>query len=388
MGRKNQKQKNQKHRVSQSMPMAASVTEEEATQNDNQKQTVEEERESFTNAMTLVNASVLPLALKTVIDLGVLEVLATADPDVGLTAAEIAKRIPALNPEAPVMLERILRLLMSEGVVYCSHALFDEAPMKYRLGRVGKYFVRDDSGVSLAPLMALAHDKVYLETWSNLKDAILEGRTPFNRAHGTNLFEYSARDARFSQVYNTAMFNHTNLVFKKILESYSGFENLKQVVDVGGGIGVALSLIAFKYPFINAINFDLPHVIQHAPPFPGVKHVEGDMFKSVPKGDAIILKWILHDWDDEHCLTLLKNCYLSVPADGKIIVVEQILPTFAEITAVSRDKSQHDMISLTQTPGGKERMQNQLFNLAFSAGFKSVRLVSYVYHYWVMEFMK
>ncbi|KAJ6328885.1 hypothetical protein OIU77_010545 [Salix suchowensis] len=257
------------------------------------KQTVEEERESFTNAMTLVNASVLPLALKTVIDLGVLEVLATADPDVGLTAAEIAKRIHALNPEAPVMLERILRLLMSEGVVYCSHALFDEAPMKYRLGRVGKYFVRDDSGVSLAPLMALAHDKVYLETWSNLKDAILEGRTPFNRAHGTNLFEYSARDARFSQVYNTAMFNHTNLVFKKILESYSGFENLKQVVDVGGGIGVALSLIAFKYPFIKAINFDLPHVIQHAPPFPGVKHVEGDMFKSVPKGDAIILKVIL-----------------------------------------------------------------------------------------------
>lgn len=85
------------------------------------------------------------------------------------------------------------------------------------------------------------------------------------------MFEYSARDARFSQVYNTAMFNHTNLVFKKILESYSGFENLKQVVDVGGGIGVALSLIAFKYPFINAINFDLPHVIQHAPPFPGMK---------------------------------------------------------------------------------------------------------------------
>ncbi|XP_061962377.1 caffeic acid 3-O-methyltransferase-like [Populus nigra] len=336
------------------MPMAASVTEEETTQNDNQNQTVEEERESFTCAMLLVNASVLPLALKTVVDLGVLgvlDVLSMADPDVGLTAAEIAERIPTRNPEAPGMLERILRLLMNEGVVYCSSELFYEAPMKYRLGRVGKYFVRDENGVSLAPLMTLAHDKVYLETWSHLKDAILEGGTPFNRAHGTHLFEYSARDARFSQVYNTAMFNHTTLVFKKILESYSGFENLKQVVDVGGGIGVALSLITFKYPFINAINFDLPHVIQHAPPFPGVKHVEGDMFKSVPKEDAIILKWILRDWDDEHCLKLLKNCYMSVPVDGKIIVVEQILPTFAEITAVSKDKSQLDMVSLTQTPG-------------------------------------
>lgn len=101
-----------------------------------------------------------------------------------------------------------------------------------------------------------------------------------------------------------------------------------------------------------------------------------------------ILQWILRDWDDEHCLKLLKNCYMSVPVDGKIIVVEQILPTFAEISAVSKDKSQLDMVSLTQTPGGKERMQGDLFNLAFSAGFKGVSLVSYVYHYWVMEFLK
>jgi len=101
-----------------------------------------------------------------------------------------------------------------------------------------------------------------------------------------------------------------------------------------------------------------------------------------------ILQWILRDWDDEHCLKLLKNCYMSVPVGGKIIVVEQILPTFAEITAVSKDKSQLDMVSLTQTPGGKERMQVHLFNLAFSAGFKSVSLVSYVYHFFVMEFLK
>jgi hypothetical protein len=163
--RNKNKQMNQKHGVSRSMPMAASVTEEETTQNDNQNQTVEEERESFTCAMLLVNASVLPLALKTVVDLGVLDVLSMADPDVGLTAAEIAERIPTRNPEAPGMLERILRLLMNEGVVYCSSDLFDEAPMKYRLGRVGKYFVRAENGVSLAPLMTLAHDKVYLETW-------------------------------------------------------------------------------------------------------------------------------------------------------------------------------------------------------------------------------
>jgi caffeic acid 3-O-methyltransferase len=101
-----------------------------------------------------------------------------------------------------------------------------------------------------------------------------------------------------------------------------------------------------------------------------------------------ILQWILRDWDYEHCLKLLKNCYMSVPVDGKIIVVEQILPTFAEISAVSKDKCQLDKVSLTQTPGGKERMQGHLRNLAISAGFKDIIHVSYVYHYSVMEFLK
>ena len=55
-----------------------------------------------------------------------------------------------------------------------------------------------------------------------------------------------------------------------MLESYEGFQNLKQLVVVGGGIGVALSLITSKHPNIKGINFDLPHVIQHAPPYPGM----------------------------------------------------------------------------------------------------------------------
>lgn len=104
---------------------------------------------------------------------------------------------------------------------------------------------------------------------SQLKDAILEGGIPFNRVHGTHAFEYPALDPRFNQVFNTAMFNHTTVVMKKILESYKGFEQLKQLVDVGGGLGVALNLITSKYPHIKAINFDLPHVIQHAPHYPG-----------------------------------------------------------------------------------------------------------------------
>jgi caffeic acid 3-O-methyltransferase len=105
---------------------------------------------------------------------------------------------------------------------------------------------------------------------SQLKVAILEGGIPFNRVHGTHAFEYPGLDPRFNQVFNTAMLNHTTIVMKQILEVYKGFEQLKLLVDVGGGLGVTLNLITSRYSHIKGINFDLPHVIQHAPPYPGI----------------------------------------------------------------------------------------------------------------------
>ncbi|XP_059435365.1 3-aminomethylindole N-methyltransferase-like [Corylus avellana] len=66
-----------------------------------------------------------------------------------------------------------------------------------------------------------------------------------------------------------AMSNHTTLIMKKLLDVYKGFEGPKVKVDVGGGIGVTLSIITSKYPQIKCINFDLPHVLADAPSYPG-----------------------------------------------------------------------------------------------------------------------
>jgi hypothetical protein len=106
---------------------------------------------------------------------------------------------------------------------------------------------------------------------SQLKDAIREGGVPFNRVHGSHAFEYPSLDSRFNQVFNTAMINHTTIVMKKVLECYKGFDEVKRLVDVGGGLGVNINLITSKYPHIQGINFDLPHVIEHAPSYPGMK---------------------------------------------------------------------------------------------------------------------
>ncbi|KAL6209544.1 hypothetical protein ACLB2K_020484 [Fragaria x ananassa] len=96
------------------------------------------------------------------------------------------------------------------------------------------------------------------------------------------------------------MVSFTTLIMRRILDSYKGFEHLTQLVDVGGGLGVALSLITSRYPHIKGINYDLPHVIKQAPQYPGVEHVGGDMFSNIPKH--------------------------TIPDNGKVIVVEVLVP--------------------------------------------------------------
>ncbi|KAH9781383.1 Flavone 3'-O-methyltransferase 1 [Citrus sinensis] len=330
--------------------------------------------ESFAYANQLVTASVLPMAMQAVIGLGVFEIIAKAGPGAKLSASEIAAQLPATkNKDAPMMLDRMLRLLASHSAVECSIDDADDSQRLYGLNDVSNYFVPNKDGVSLGPMLALIQDKVFMDSWSQLKEAITEGGVPFDRVHGTHAFEYLGLDPRFNEVFNIAMYNYTTLVIQKILEAYKGFEHMELLVDVGGCLGNTLKAITSKYPHIKGINFDLPRVIQHAPKYPGVEHVGGDMFQNVPKGDAIFVKWILHDWSDEHCLKLLKNCYKSIPEDGKVIVVESILPDLPDTSTRSKKNFQTDVLMMTQNPGGKERTKLEFMTLATEAGFSGIR---------------
>jgi caffeic acid 3-O-methyltransferase / acetylserotonin O-methyltransferase len=100
------------------------------------------------------------------------------------------------------------------------------------------------------------------------------------------------------------------------------------------------------------------------------------------------LQTILHNWDDEHCLKLLKNCYKAIPNDGKVIVVESILPILHDNTITSQLNSQLDLIMMTLFPGGKERTQNEFIELALGSGFSGINFVSCISGSWVMEFFK
>uniref|UniRef100_A0A7N0RAS8 Caffeic acid O-methyltransferase n=1 Tax=Kalanchoe fedtschenkoi TaxID=63787 RepID=A0A7N0RAS8_KALFE len=220
-------------------------------------------------AAHLVNSVVLPMALNAAVELELFEVMARLDQGGGLTADVIAAELKTSNAEAPAMLDRILWLLASHDIVRCAATPGGGGARVYSLAPVCKCFVKNDKGVSFGPVLNLIQDRVFIDSWFHLKDAVLEGGVPFDRAHGMHAFEYPGKDQRFNQIFNEAMSNRTTIFMSSMLEGYKGFEHVSRVVDVGGGIGVSASMITAKYPHIKAINFDLPHVIQNAPSYPG-----------------------------------------------------------------------------------------------------------------------
>ncbi|MFS7975674.1 putative caffeate O-methyltransferase [Helianthus anomalus] len=82
----------------------------------------------------------------------------------------------------------------------------------------------------------------------HLKDAVIEGWVLFYKAHGVDAFEFVAKDNRFNEVFNKCMHDRTRILMKMILEKYKGFEGVKELIDVGGGLGANLELIVSKYP--------------------------------------------------------------------------------------------------------------------------------------------
>ncbi|XP_068650128.1 caffeic acid 3-O-methyltransferase 1-like [Aristolochia californica] len=348
-----------------------------------------DDNEACMFAMQLASLSVLPMALKATIELGVLEIIAKAGPGACLSTSEISSQLPTQNPEAATMLDRILRLLASYSVLTCSLV---DAPggieRQYGLAPVCKFLVKNEDGVSISPLVLMDQDKVLMESWYYLKDAALDGGIPFNKAYGMSAFDYHGTDPRFNKVFNRGMSDHSTLVMKKILETYSGFHDLKELVDVGGGVGATLNLIISKYPHIKGINFDLQHVIEDAPSYPGVEHVGGDMFVKVPCAEAIFMKWILHDWSDAHCVKLLKNCHKALPETGKVIIVESILPEAPETNLAARGVLHLDLIMLAHNPGGKERTQKEFEELAKRSGFSGIKALCCIYNSWVLELYK
>ncbi|KAJ0086301.1 hypothetical protein Patl1_08347 [Pistacia atlantica] len=288
-----------------------------------------QEQEVGKLAIRLANAAVLPMVMKSAIELNLIGIISGSGDGVFLSRSDIASRLPTENPEAPVLLDRMLRLLASHDILKWTVRTEENGQVErlYAAAPICKFFVKNEDEGSIASLLQLQQDKVTMEGWHHLSDSILEGGTPFSRALGLrSAFEYIEKDPNSGQP-----------------------QSVSRIVDVGGGIGANLGTITSKYPHIKGINFDLPRVVAHAPPISGVEHVGGDMFKKVPKGDAIFLKSVLHNWGDEDCVKILKKCCEALPNSGKVIITELIVPEIPETTVSSNIAWELDLLMMLCT---------------------------------------
>ncbi|MED6150291.1 hypothetical protein PIB30_071036 [Stylosanthes scabra] len=198
----------------------------------------------------------------------------------------------------------------------------------------------------------------------------------FEKVYGKKAYEYMETEGReLGKLFGQAMSDAGSLGMKPILNAYKGFEGISTLVEVGGGIGQGLNHILLQYPSIKGINFDLPHVVKNAHPHPGIEHIGGDMFKSVPKGDAILLKHVCHNWKDEECVKILRKCYEALPADGgKLIVLDTLLPEIPKSTS-DKDAYAVDLDFLMFLLfGAKERTEKQFEKLCNTSGFSRFKV--------------
>ncbi|XP_011069636.2 caffeic acid 3-O-methyltransferase-like [Sesamum indicum] len=345
-----------------------------------------EDEEAGALALAACVSHIFPMALDAAIQLNLFEIIARAGVGAQLSPSDIVSQLPTSHDGAAAVLDSLLRLLATHSLLTCSVSRLENGgtERRYGLAPAGKFFVGDENGVSFAQLRALTGGN---ERQFSLKDAVLGGGNLTERIYGKSNYELILSNSESTKVMYDGMKAHSTVLMKKTVQVYDGFSSLGSIVDVGGGMGTALGIIVAKYPHIKGINFDLPQVVQNAPSYNGVEHIGGDMFVEVPKGDAILLKYILHNWNDEKCIKLLKNCYESLPSKGKLIVMDYILSNSSKTDVHAKYASGMDIIMVMNLEG-KERTKDEFEILATKAGFAEFKVVCYVYGMWIMELIK
>lgn len=275
------------------------------------------------------------------------------------------------NVEAEA-LYRILRTLASIGI-------FSEDENRYfQLTPLAQY-LRSDVPESLRAIAIMfGGEDWHWQPWGKILHSVETGKSAFEYVTGAPVFQYLSENQEAASIFNAAMTSFSAYETKAIIDAYD-FSSIQTLVDVGGGHGSLLASILEANPTLKGIVYDLPNVVA------GAKErieasalnkrfqiLSGDFFASVPYGgDAHILKHIIHDWNDERCVTILKNCYQALPKNGKILLVECVISGINE----PFPGKLIDIEMLVMSPGGKERTASEFRELFAAAGFHLTNII-------------
>lgn len=283
---------------------------------------------------------------------------------------ELARTIGA----DPGALRRLLRALASFGV------FAEEADGRFALTEIGS-LLRENVPGSLRAGVIFYGEPRHWRAWEKLDECVTSGHTVWGPRGASAFFEMNAKDPEGAAIFNAAMTSFTSALDAAVVSAYD-FSRFSTLVDVGGGQGALISSILTANPALRGILFDIPPVIEDARARVAERGlagrcelIAGDVFASVPSGgDAYLLKWIIHDWDDEHSLKILRSCHRAMSGSVTLLLVERVVPERVDHSADTQSTLLTDLNMLVLT-GGHERTEAEYRALFRASGFSLTRIV-------------
>jgi hypothetical protein len=294
------------------------------------------------------------------------------------TAADLAAEC-RVHPPA---LYRLLRALGSLGVFAEGEGgRFELTPLAQPL--------RSDVPESKRAMVLMTGEEQY-QAWGELLYSVTTGQTGFERRFGMPLFDYLADRPEQAALFDAAMVSIHGRETSAMLAAYD-FGQFGTLADLGGGNGSVLLAILQQHPVLRGILFDLPNVAERAQTLvaaagfaPRCAVIGGSFFESAPTGaDAYLLRHIIHDWDDEKSLVILRSIRRAAPGQAKLLLVETVIepgnaPSFAKLLD----------LTMLVIPGGQERTASEYDRLLAAGGFKLERIVPTTADVSVLEAIK
>jgi hypothetical protein len=267
----------------------------------------------------------------------------------------------------PLALYRLMRALSSAGIFReLDHRRFELTP-------VGE-LLRSDVAGTHAPMAQLVGRPGYWQAWGDLLYTVHTGNTAFDHVHGRGVWEHRAQHPAEGEVFDRAMAARTEQFAEAALAACD-FSRFAHIVDVGGGDGTFLANILTAHSRTRGTVFDQPQTIARAQSSLAslglstrCQTIGGDFFVTVPEGgDAYLLKWILHDWDDTASVDILRACRRAMKPGGALIVFERLIgPPNTDTGSKFAD------MNMLVMNGGRERTRDEFTYLFDQSGFRLV----------------
>jgi len=303
----------------------------------------------------LVSAA-LSRAVVSIAELGVADLIQTGQP-------QAVEHLASASKTHEPSLYRVLRFMASHGLFQeTGNRRFDHTPLSAAL--------RTDAPGSFRAAARLFHP--VSAAWEGLHHSLLTGEPGFNKVFGAPVFDYIPTHPELGPVFDAGMTSMNFYETGAMLDAYD-LTGIKVVADIGGGNGSLISAVLARYPNMTGILFDLGHVagrakenLKAASLAGRCRVIEGSFFETIPAGaDAYLFRHIIHDWTDEQSIQILGHCRNVIPADGRLLIVDSVVPA-GNAPSLSKDM---DIIMLTY-PGGQERTEAQFRSLLRASGFE------------------